>query len=174
MRRNGRHRVRWHVLVSRVPCYLAAVLLPAMAAAMAPGESPAGAMADEAKPRLVVMTDIGGDPDDRQSMVRFLLYACDFEVEGLCTGFGFGHYEVTRPELIREAVDAYGEVLANLRKHRFDQPLWDSLGLVRLLAAMTTPPRTPRSARNANACEIQSGNTAHSLPSRRHSPAESF
>src|SRR5210317_1977384 len=70
-----------------------------------------------AKARIVVMIDIGGDPDDRQSMVRFLLYACDFDVEGLCTGFGHGHYEHTRPELIRQAVDAYGQVLENLRLH---------------------------------------------------------
>jgi hypothetical protein len=74
------------------------------------------------KSRLVVMTDIGGDPDDRQSMVRFLLYTCDFDVEGLCTGFGHGHYKTTRPELIREIVDAYGKVLPNLRKHRGDYP----------------------------------------------------
>jgi len=74
------------------------------------------------KHRIVVMTDIGGDPDDRQSMVRFLLYACDFNVEGFCTGFGHGHYERTRPELIHDAVDAYGKVVANLRKHRPDYP----------------------------------------------------
>jgi len=74
------------------------------------------------KPRVVVMTDIGGDPDDQQSMVRFLLYACDVEVEGLCTGFGFGHYKNTRPELIRERVQAYGKVVGNLRKHRSDFP----------------------------------------------------
>ncbi|MFO7906329.1 MAG: nucleoside hydrolase-like domain-containing protein [Planctomycetota bacterium] len=46
---------------------------------------------DDLKPRFVVMTDIGGDPDDRQSMVRFLLYSCDLKVEGLLTGFGWGH-----------------------------------------------------------------------------------
>lgn len=74
------------------------------------------------KPRIVVMTDIGGDPDDRQSMVRFLLYACDFEVEGLCTGFGHGHYQNTRPDLIHEAVDAYGKVQPNLYRHNHDYP----------------------------------------------------
>lgn len=79
------------------------------------------------KPRVVVMTDIGGDPDDRQSMVRFLLYTCDFEVEGLCTGFGHGHYKQTRPDLIHEAVDAYGQVLPNLRKHRKDYPSYEHL-----------------------------------------------
>ena len=85
------------------------------------------AFAAEPKPRLVVMTDIGGDPDDQQSLVRFLLYACDFEVEGLCTGFGHGHYQVTHPELIRKAVDAYGQVLPNLRQHRPDYPSYEHL-----------------------------------------------
>jgi hypothetical protein len=78
------------------------------------------------------MTDIGGDPDDRQSMVRFLLYSCDFEVEGLCTGFGHGHYRRTRPDLIRRAVEAYGKVLPNLRKHRLDYPSHERLvGLIK-------------------------------------------
>jgi hypothetical protein len=79
-------------------------------------------LAAEPKPRLVVMTDIGGDPDDEQSIVRFLLYACDFEVEGLCTGFGHGHYRTTRPDLLHKAVDAYGQALPNLLKHRPDYP----------------------------------------------------
>jgi hypothetical protein len=102
-----------------LPALLSSLLFGACVgnAASAPDSVPA-----DAKARIVVMTDIGGDPDDRQSMVRFLLYACDFEVEGLCTGFGHGHYEVTRPELIRDAVDAYGKVLQNLRKHRSDYP----------------------------------------------------
>ncbi len=85
------------------------------------------AVPKEAKARIVVMTDIGGDPDDQQSLVRFLLYACDFEVEGLCTGFGWGHEKDTRPDLIRKAVDAYGQVLPNLRKHRADYPSHDEL-----------------------------------------------
>ncbi len=35
------------------------------------------------KPRLLVLTDIGGDPDDQQSMIRLMLYANEFEIEGL-------------------------------------------------------------------------------------------
>ena len=70
----------------------------------------------------MVMTDIGGDPDDIQSMVRFLVYACDFEVEGLLTGLGHGHSKTTRPELIRKCVEAYGKVLPRLREHRKDYP----------------------------------------------------
>lgn len=94
--------------------------------------APPDAGQTSAKARIVVMTDIGGDPDDRQSMVRFLLYACDFDVEGLCTGFGHGHYQVTHPELIRDAVDAYGKVLPNLKKHRSGYPSHEKLlGLIK-------------------------------------------
>jgi len=96
------------------------LILAGLAIALA--ASPARAAEQRPRHRLVVMTDIGGDPDDRQSMVRFLLYACDFDVEGLCTGFGHGHYKNTRPELIRQAVEAYGKVEANLKKHRTDYP----------------------------------------------------
>lgn len=95
-------------------------LMLATSSALA-AESPLS-IPDNAKARIVVMTDIGGDPDDRQSLVRFLMHACDFQVEGLCTGFGWGHYEKTRPDLIRQAVEVYGEVLPNLRKHRSDYP----------------------------------------------------
>ena len=107
-------------------------LLPAVVwSENAEGASPIS-VPSEAKMRLVVMTDIGGDPDDRQSMIRFLLYSCDFEVEGLCTGLGHGHYQQTRPDLIHAAVDAYGKVLPNLRKHRRDYPSYERLkGLIK-------------------------------------------
>ena len=35
------------------------------------------------RPRLVVLTDIGGDPDDTQSMIRLMTYSNEFEIEGL-------------------------------------------------------------------------------------------
>ena len=63
------------------------------------------------------MTDIGGDPDDIQSMVRYMLYACDFDTEGFTTGLGHGHSKTTRPELIRQCIEAYGKVRNNLLNH---------------------------------------------------------
>jgi len=105
-----------------------AVIGVAIAASSVRGEAvPPLSIPDQAKARVVVMTDIGGDPDDRQSLVRFLLHACDFKVEGLCTGFGWGHDRKTRPDLIREAIEAYGEVLPNLRRHRRDYPSREEL-----------------------------------------------
>ena len=103
------------------PVILAGVVAVTLCGALSAAEPLAPLPANE-KPRVVVMTDIGGDPDDEQSMVRFLLYTCDVQVEGLCTGFGHGHYAVTHSELIRERVQAYGQVVGNLLKHRSDFP----------------------------------------------------
>lgn len=36
-----------------------------------------------AKERLFVLTDIENEPDDAQSMVRLLVYASHFDIEGL-------------------------------------------------------------------------------------------
>ena len=75
------------------------------------------------KPRIVIETDAGGDPDDEQSLVRFLLYACDFDIEGiLCT-----RPETLRPEnlnpeptglaIVQRLLAAYREVYPRLRQH---------------------------------------------------------
>ncbi|GAH39187.1 unnamed protein product, partial [marine sediment metagenome] len=73
------------------------------------------------KPRLLILTDIGGDPDDQQSMIRLMLYSNEFEIEGLIASASGTPGElgksVTRPDLIKEIVNAYGKVRENLIKH---------------------------------------------------------
>ena len=73
------------------------------------------------RPRLAVLTDIGGDPDDQQSMIRLMVYANEFEIEGLIASAAGTPGElkeaVTRPDSIRQIVDAYGQVRPNLIKH---------------------------------------------------------
>ncbi len=73
------------------------------------------------KPRLLVLTDIGGDPDDTQSLIRLLVHANEFDIEGLvATASGVPgelKADVVKPELIREVVKAYGQVQPNLVKH---------------------------------------------------------
>src|SRR3954452_21901908 len=72
-------------------------------------------------PRLLVLTDIGGDPDDQQSMRRLMLYANEFRVVGLVASasgtVGEVGKDVTRPDLIREIVDDYAKVRTNLSLH---------------------------------------------------------
>jgi len=76
-------------------------------------------LADE-KSRVIVLTDFYKDPDDKQSMVRFLTYANEFDVEGLiATSLAYGTGEV-HPEWIEDIIDEYGAVLGNLRNH--DRP----------------------------------------------------
>jgi hypothetical protein len=72
-------------------------------------------------PRLLVTTDIGGDPDDQQSMIRLMVYSNGFEIEGLIASAsgtpGELKEEVIKPHLIEEIVDAYAKVEDNLRLH---------------------------------------------------------
>ena len=86
----------------------------------------ASALPAQERPRLLVLTDIGGDPDDQQSMIRLMVYANEFEIEGLvATASGTpGELKtaVTRPDLIREIVRAYGEVRTNLMRHAHGWP----------------------------------------------------
>ena len=78
---------------------------------------------NEPKPRLLVLTDISSlaagvaEPDDGQSLIRLMLYANEFDIEGLIATSNLGHGQTTRPDLIRQVVDAYGKVYANLRQH---------------------------------------------------------
>ncbi len=78
------------------------------------------------RPRLLVLTDIGGDPDDQQSLVRLMLYANEFEIEGLIASASGTPGElketVTKPHLVREIVEAYGQVRGNLALHAEGYP----------------------------------------------------
>lgn len=84
-----------------------------------------GTLAAE-RPRLAVLTDIGGDPDDQQSLIRLMVYANEFEIEALIASAAGTRGElkeaVTRPDLIREIIDAYDKVLPNLRRHATNWP----------------------------------------------------
>ena len=59
------------------------------------------------KQRVIVMTDIANEPDDQMSMVRFLVYANQFDVEGLIATSSTWMKNKVRPDVIRMLVDAY-------------------------------------------------------------------
>jgi hypothetical protein len=71
------------------------------------------------KQRLLILTDIGGDPDDQQSMVRLLLYANEFDLEGLVATSTRSRIN---PDQIYERIEAYREVRSNLVKHAEGYP----------------------------------------------------
>ncbi|WP_212611494.1 DUF1593 domain-containing protein [Sphingomonas gellani] len=68
------------------------------------------------------MTDIGNEPDDSESFVRFLLYSNQFDVEGLVATTSTWQRGRVQPQLLLERIDAYAGVLPNLRAHASGYP----------------------------------------------------
>ncbi len=77
--------------------------------------------------RVVVMTDIANEPDDQMSMVRFLVYANRFDVEGLVATTSTWMKNKVRPDVIRTLVDTYAQVRPNLLKHQAGFPPAEAL-----------------------------------------------
>jgi len=69
------------------------------------------------KPRVVVISDIGNEPDDQMSFVRLLMYSNEFDLEAMVATTSTWQKTKTHPETMRELIDAYGEVRPNLLLH---------------------------------------------------------
>jgi hypothetical protein len=122
----------------------------AHARGVAPGAGPAGDLGPGGKgvsmrPRVIVSTDFPpldvipvkgvkkgdppekcSDPDDVQSMVRFLLCAGEFDVEGLVASAGT-FANVARKKNILDLLELYDKVDENLRRHDARYPTADAL-----------------------------------------------
>jgi hypothetical protein len=91
------------------------------------------------KLRVLIETDLGGDADDQASLVRFLTYTNEWDVEAIIAD---RHADEINSDGARDHVnrkfrdgfdmanvylDAYGEVRDNLAKHRPDYPTLEYL-----------------------------------------------
>ncbi|MBT6005779.1 MAG: DUF1593 domain-containing protein, partial [Prolixibacteraceae bacterium] len=74
------------------------------------------------KHRILILTDIENEPDDAESLVRFLLYSNQFDVEGIVATTSCWQRDKVADWRIHEIVDAYGEVRDNLEKHESGYP----------------------------------------------------
>jgi hypothetical protein len=105
---------------------------PLAAIALALGVSVHGHSADE-RVRLIVETDAGGDPDDEQSMVRLLVYANAFDIEGIIANRAKARDgENLNPArdglgIVQAMIRAYGECQPNLGKHAPGFPTAEAL-----------------------------------------------
>lgn len=79
------------------------------------------------RPRLIVITDIANEPDDEASLVRLLLYADSFDIQGLIASTSIWMRDAVHPEKIEERVRAYGRVLSNLKVHSHGYPSMENL-----------------------------------------------
>jgi hypothetical protein len=85
------------------------------------------------KQRVVVLTDIANEPDDQMSMVRFLVYSNQFDVEGLIATTSTWMRSKVRPDVLHRLLDRYADVHPTLSAHAPGFP--DPAALKRLVAA---------------------------------------
>src|SRR5688572_16056639 len=110
------------------------ITLLAVWAVLAGGAGAAGA-AEQQRLRVIVETDAGGDPDDEQSMVRFLLYANDWDVEGIIANREEAREVENRNPvrdglgIVRRQLMAYAEVVPKLKEHDPRYPAMEELWL---------------------------------------------
>jgi hypothetical protein len=80
------------------------------------GQAPAPTHVDDfqGKPRMIVISDIGNEPDDQMSLVRLLLYSNELDIEGLIATTSTWQKTAIHPETMRKLVEAYGQVRPNL------------------------------------------------------------
>jgi len=91
------------------------------------------------KPRVIVTSD--GEIDDECSLVRFLLYASEWEIEGIITSSSQYHWHGHNwagDDWIEPYMDAYSEVYPNLVSHDKDYPTPEYLRSVTFLGNVET------------------------------------
>jgi hypothetical protein len=69
------------------------------------------------KPRVVIISDIGNEPDDQMSFVRLLLYSNEFDIEAMIATTSTWQKKATHAETMRQLIDAYAQVRPNLLLH---------------------------------------------------------
>jgi hypothetical protein len=91
------------------------------------------------KPRVIVTSD--GEIDDECSMVRFLLYTNEWDVEGIITSSSQYHWHGHRwagDDWLDPYLEAYSEVYPNLVKHDAEFPTPDYLKSIAFLGNVET------------------------------------
>jgi hypothetical protein len=68
-------------------------------------------------PRVIVVSDIGNEPDDQMSLVRLLMYSNELDIEALIAATSTWQKAAVHPETMRTLIEAYGKVRPNLLLH---------------------------------------------------------
>lgn len=69
------------------------------------------------KPRVFILSDISNEPDDAESLVRYLTYANQFRTEGLVPVTSIWLKDRTCPEDMHKIMDGYAAAAKNLNLH---------------------------------------------------------
>jgi hypothetical protein len=74
-------------------------------------------------PRVVIISDIGNEPDDQMSFVRLLLYSNEIDLEAMIATTSTWQKAATHPETMRQLIDAYAQVRPSLLLHAQGWPV---------------------------------------------------
>ena len=114
------------VMTRRSVCGITMALTISVAASVAVAQAQ-GTDPYVEKPRVIVMTDIANEPDDQMSMVRFLVYSNQFDVEGLIATTSTWMRNKVRPDVILSLIEAYAAVRPKLLEHQSGFPAAEAL-----------------------------------------------
>ena len=78
-------------------------------------------------PRVIVISDIGNEPDDQMSFVRLLLYSNELDLEALIASTSTWQKDAVHPEIMHSLIRAYGQVQPNLLLHASGWPTAEEL-----------------------------------------------
>ena len=62
------------------------------------------------KPRVVIISDIGNEPDDQMSFVRLLLYSNQLDLEAMIATTSTWQKAASHPETMHKIIQTYGAV----------------------------------------------------------------
>ncbi|WAC13975.1 DUF1593 domain-containing protein [Dyadobacter pollutisoli] len=85
-------------------------------------QSASFAQSAEPRRRVLILTDIENEPDDTQSMVRFLTYSNQWDIEGLIATTSIHQQKRVAVEKIKQLINTYDKVRANLLLHEKGYP----------------------------------------------------
>lgn len=74
------------------------------------------------KNRVIILTDVGADPDDTMSLIRLLTYSNLIDIEGLVATTSEFQENQVHPEMIHKVVDAYSKAWPSLTRHEEGYP----------------------------------------------------
>ncbi|KAF2012733.1 DUF1593-domain-containing protein [Aaosphaeria arxii CBS 175.79] len=71
----------------------------------------------KSRPRTFIISDISNEPDDAESLVRYLLYANELDTRGLVACTSTHMKNRTCPQDMESIIEGFGKVVHNLNKH---------------------------------------------------------
>ena len=91
------------------------------------------------KPRVFIISDISNEPDDAESLVRYLLYCNQFETEGLVACTSTWMKDKVCPQDMHKILNAYSEVVERLNGHVHPDFPYPSAAHLKALVKPGTP-----------------------------------